>query len=119
MERKKFQTTAGDPGDQIFCQNRSILHRFQDNHVLNFTENFKMAAQNGGKTILCKNWHTSLWITPGVKNFVKNRSHTVSEINADVFLLHVTQNFKMATKNIGKIDIWQKVTDDSADTLGV
>ena len=65
-----------------FHRNCSILHCFQDNEFLYFTQTFKMAAKNGGKMIFDKNCQIPLLIAWGPKILSKSLYLAVSEINA-------------------------------------
>ena len=74
----------------------------------------------------CQNWRENDFCgklpldsadTLRVKNFIKiDICHTVSEIN---MFLCFTQKFKIAAKNGGKNDFWEKSPVDSPDTLWV
>ena len=81
------------------------------NAFLCFTQKFKMAAKNGGKTIFEKS-HQYTLSTLGAKILMKLLYLAVSEINA---LLRFTQKFKMAAKSGGE----NNSPVYSADTLWV
>ena len=73
---------------------------FEINAFLRFTQKFKMAAKNGGKTIFSEKSPVHSANTLQFKNFIEIAlSHTVIKINT---FFHYTQTFNMAIKNIGK-----------------
>ena len=61
---------------------------FKINMFLYFTQNFKVATKNGGKTIFGKQLQITLCMPWGSKNFVViSVSCTISEINAFVHFM--------------------------------
>ena len=81
-ENNFWQKVQDDSADTLGVQNYVEITRShaisEINGVLHFTQKFKMAAKNGGKTILSKKCHRTL----GVKFFVKiGLSRTVSKVN--------------------------------------
>ena len=86
------------------------------NVFLRFMQKFKIGRQKSQENYFWERWADDSTDTLGIKNFIKIAlSHTVSEINV---FLRFTQKFKMATKNGGENDFWQKVADDLTYTLG-
>ena len=102
-------------GGKIFWENRCILHRFKDKCVLYFTQDFKIAAKNGGKRFL-GNISCSLYRHPGVKNFDEIiLTHTISEKKAFCIL---RRNSRWSPK-WWESDFWEKSPAQSAYILGV
>ena len=97
--------TAG----QKFCGNRSISLRFWNKRVFTFNAKLQDGRQKWQENNFCKKWPVDSVDTLWVKNFVEIAlSCSVSEINPVLFLLHLTQEFKMADKS-GSKQFLQKV----------
>ena len=85
---------------QKFHRNQSISLGFRNKRVFAFNAEIQDGCQKWRENDFCEkspvDFHDTLW----VKNFVEIAlSRSVSEINT---FLHLTQKFKMATKNGGK-----------------
>ena len=88
--KKLLRKSPVDPEDTLGVK-IALSHTVSEiNEFLSFTQKFKMAAKNGGKTFLGGKSPADSANTLRVKNFVKNPlSRPVSEINAFVFYTEI------------------------------
>ena len=86
---------------QKFRRNRSILLHFRNKRVFAFNAEIQDGCQKWRENDFCEKSPVDFADTLQVKTFVEIAlPRSVSEINA---FLHLTQKFKMAAKNGGKM----------------
>ena len=106
-DRKRFSGKVASrrcryPAVQKFCQNHSILLRFQDKGFLDFMQKFKMATKSGGKTSFQNSRQQPI-------------SSPISKINA---FLHFTP-IQDGHQKWQEKEFWEKLPVNAADTLRV
>ena len=120
-EDELWEKLPADSADTLWVKNFVAItvscNVSEINLFLHFTQKFKMAAKNGGKTIFAKIRHYTLHISCGPKFLPKSLlSRTVSKINAFLQFYAEIQDGRLKWR---ENDFWEKSAVDSADLLGV